>query len=482
MQLHKSRSAKVAAGVVLVAVAFTLGVYVASDDQSAPTTNAPGTPASTADSTSAASESTQADSTSPISESTQADSTSAGSESTQAAPPTVPGPGTASLVNGVFTDTFDGKPGSPKPWHPDGWDVTVHSRDANTWEQLDPVGAMHGSDCGAPPATHEASSYDQAVFQCKDHVMTTMNSTGYGLIYLTPDVIADFSNGTATIKFDVSTLRTSSRDWWDVWITPFAENLQLAIDTGFPDLSGPPKDAIHIRLESENVLSVGIIRDFSLVQFPDYPNDRVTGDWFTGYNTFLKPDAARRDTVEIQISKNHLKVGMPQHNFFWVDSAIPALNFGSGIVQFGQHSYNPTKDCGDGTIPGPDGKCTPNTWHWDNVSIAPATPFTMIKADRRSVSDHGARSVQFATPAPANSFLRFAATGTIEVSVDEGATWQGAVLSPIQKPSEDDGGFHSYWTPVTAGTNRVMFRGQGSWQGPWNARDISVWSLEVPTR
>ena len=39
--------------------------------------------------------------------------------------------------------------------------------------------------------------------------MTSINASGYGVIYLTPDQMVDFSAGEAVVRFDMSTFRTS---------------------------------------------------------------------------------------------------------------------------------------------------------------------------------------------------------------------------------------------------------------------------------
>src|SRR5262249_30195940 len=53
------------------------------------------------------------------------------------------------LPPNAFLETFDGRPEAPTPWHGTGWDVTVHSRNRETWQQLEPMAAMHGADCSA---------------------------------------------------------------------------------------------------------------------------------------------------------------------------------------------------------------------------------------------------------------------------------------------------------------------------------------------
>jgi hypothetical protein len=143
------------------------------------------------------------------------------------------------------------------------------------------------------------------------------------------------------------------------------------------------------------------------------------------------------------------------------------LDWNQGIIQLGHHSYNPLKDC--------PLTCSPNTWHWDNVEIDPAVPFTIIRADRRFVDPTNPGPVLFPQPAPNGSNLRFSGIGgSIEISVDGGATWQAAVMQAQEEYHSDH--YRTYWTPITAGTDSVMIRGSNWWGGKWMVRDISIWS------
>jgi hypothetical protein len=361
----------------------------------------------------------------------------------------------------VFTEIFDGDPSSPQPFSSPRWDVTVHSRDVDTWEQLEPMQAGHGSDCAPPPATHTLSSYENAVYICRNHVMTAINASGYGLIYLTPNHMVDFSQEEAVIRFDVSTLRTSSRDWIDVWITPPADHLQLPLDEWLPDLSGDPRNAVHIRMgfgSPRSAFSAAVVRNFENVEVAD------TTTWI-GYEEFLEPSATRRDTVEIRLRRDHVKVGMPDYNFWWVDNPVEDLGWDVGVVQFGHHSYTPKKDCDN---------CTPNTWHWDNISIAPALPFTMERAQQREATP-ASPVVSFAQPAIEDARLRFVGIGgNLEVSFD-GGSWQ-PVRRQLQEINRDDN-FSSHMMPIPPGTTRVQFRGEDWYGGEWRVRDISWWQM-----
>src|SRR5262245_1897965 len=86
------------------------------------------------------------------------------------------GAGRALAQTAGFLATFDGQPSAPLAWRPADWDVQVHSRQEDTWKALEAMDAMHGPDCGPPPATHRVSAYADAVFVCRDHLMTSIHS------------------------------------------------------------------------------------------------------------------------------------------------------------------------------------------------------------------------------------------------------------------------------------------------------------------
>jgi hypothetical protein len=365
----------------------------------------------------------------------------------------------------AFLESFDGAPAIPTPWHPSNWDVTVHSRDVPTFSSLQTMHAGHGTDCSGPPATHDISSYEDAVFLCRDHLMTAIKAEGYGVIYLTPNAMVDFSAGEAVVRFDISTERTSLRDWIDVWVTPFDENVQLVGDIGAVDLNGLPRRAVQIRMDESNGATVfrgDVIRNFNAQEVGS--NDLLT------LPSVLTPSAAVRTTFEMRISRTHLKFGIPALDAWWVNDTFADLGWSTGVLQIGHHSYNPEKDCSG---------CTANTWHWDNVSISPALPFTILNADRRYASAETPAPVTFAAAAPANAFQRFAGIGNgLAVSYDGGSNWQTPRLQSFEQLLGDEH-FRSYWTPVPEGTRSVQFKGSSWFGGPWRARDIGIWGTSL---
>ncbi len=380
------------------------------------------------------------------------------------------------LAQGGYINTFDGAPTVPAPYPTvaplSAWDVTVHSRDSQTWQQLEAMTADHGATCAAPPATHALTgAYGDAVFQCSNHIMTAIKAGGYAVIYLTPPVVADWTDQPAVIQWDMSTNRTSSRDWVDLWLTPYAESLQLPLDAWLPDLSGKPKDTVHVLMGGGNIFTVECNTNFTT-------DCSAPGNWWTGYESFLTTSAARRDTFQLTISATHVKFGMPAYNFWWVDTDWTApLGFTQAVVQFGHHSYNPLKDCE------PSSPCVPNTWHWDNVSVSPSLPFTITRAAQAVLDATTASTVTFPTPAEAGAHLRFAGVGsTFDYSLDSGVTWQPVGVQAAEKSVADTSDkAHSYWQPIPAGTTHLDLRGAGGWWGGWYARDISLWGqIGVP--
>jgi hypothetical protein len=375
--------------------------------------------------------------------------------------------GAAVVAHATFSgdppvETFDGNPVAPAPFSDAEWDVQVHVRGPEHWYSLEPIAAQHGPDCGAPPATHTNTSYEGSVFQCRDHVMTALNASDYGVIYLTPNRILDFSAGGA-VQFDMSTLRMSTRDWVDIWITPYEDNLALPFDNGDVDLQGIPRRGIHVMMGTFNgqtTFHCGRIDNFVQEFDLDFDGDR---DDYWG-STLTHSSATVRDTFRLEISPNHLKFYSPTMPDYdgGCDGALAPLGWTKGVVQIGHHSYTPTKD--DAGVPA--------TWHWDNISVEPSTPFSIIQADRRYVD--GAQTVNFASPAPAGSNLRFSANGIVEVNF--GGGWQAARIQPAETNVDRT---KSYWMPIPAGTQAVQFRGQDTFNGPFFAKDFSIWSLST---
>jgi len=404
---------------------------------------------------------------------------------------------TVALAGGYLL-TFDGAPPMPTAYRPSlSFDSVVHVND----DDFTPVNAGHGPSCEAPPATHPVQSFDNAVFQCKDHLMTSLFAPGYGVIYLTPnqladfsggevvigfdvstlrtserdwidlwvtpwaDQLADFSGGEVVIGFDVSTLRTSERDWIDLWVTPWADQLALPLDNFLPDLNGDPRNSVHIKMDNGGGGSIFrplVVRNFA-VEEPPF-------DARTPLESVVTPSAVTRTHFELRLSRTHLKFGVPAIGYWPIDTNIADLGWSSGVVQFGHHSYNPTKDGGSNQ---------PDTWHWDNFSISQATPFTIIQSDRRR-ADAGAPKVTFAAPAPGGANLRFDARGgNIQVSFDNGASWRAATRPAVAKADQDEV-FKSYWTAMPAGATSATFKGADWFAGPWAIRDASIFSLAAP--
>lgn len=372
---------------------------------------------------------------------------------------TDPRPDTTTRQPGTWS--FTGDTPSPVPFAEAGWDVQIHSRDRDTWREPQPMEAHHTSQCGASPGTHHITQYEEMVFRCRDHLMTAIRADGYGAIVLTPDRQLDWANGEAIVRFDISTFRSSARDWIKVWISPFDVQLPVPALDHAPDLNGPPRTSLFVEMTSNGNLCPRVVRNFQITAL-------ACDDW-RALDTRLTPSATVRTTVEIRVSRTRVRVALPAHDIVFADVALDQpLAFTRGVVQFAHYSYTPAK-C--------EGCAGANTWHWDEIHLAPSVPFSIARGDRRHVDGAGGE-VKFAKSAGPGARLRFVAAGVApEISLDGGTTWQQPLEQQLSRASDP---IRQYWTPVPTGTTRVQLRpGRPITWWPhsdvWVARDFAVW-------
>jgi hypothetical protein len=378
----------------------------------------------------------------------------------------------------------------PIPWDTAAWSIVRHQRDQSRWYAIEPMMAWHGSQCERPDhtepgqRTHPVSAYRDMVFLCRNHLMTATNASGYGVTFLTPPRIVDFSAGEAVVRFDVATLRESGRDWIDLWLTPYEDNLVAPLDDSLPDLQGEPRRAVHVRMTAtrgRSAFEATVVRNFDGVRLPVADT--------TSYETAfaargLAPSATRRDTFELHVSRTRVRFGMPRYGLWWVDAPVPGgLDWSRAVTQIGHHSFNPAAD-GPGS--------GPTTWHWDNIGAAPSVPFTILRASRRFVDAATPNGeLTFATPAPAGAFLRGAVIGATQLRFagpdGEFGGWTPVLRQPARRA--DPTRFSSMWMPIPAGTTRVRFRAVRTQlaesRGLWMVRDVDVWAgpaADAPAR
>lgn len=359
-----------------------------------------------------------------------------------------------------------GAPTSPLPFAQDPeyatFDVQLHQRDASA--NLTPMTAQHGSDCSGPPATHAIGTNAQDhVFICNNHVMTSLNESGYGLIVLTPNRMVDFASQ-GTVDFDLSTQRMSIRDWWDVTVSPFteAQPLPLLSDlAGVVDLHKPNRNSIVVTTDNnEGAPNLKVVTNGSAVAYgpPGWAGSPFNAAIVAGTN-----QAAVRQPFRLTLTPGRVRferlasaTGSPVVFF---DRAIPALAWSRGVVQFGHHSYNPTKD----------GAGVPATWHWSGFTMTPAVPFTITHFPTRATTGG---TITANAPAPANAYLRFAAICK-------------PTINGVSPPKMTDGGhpehFASYMMPIAAGAQTFSVAlSADSWYTPGFGclmKDYSIFAL-----
>jgi len=153
-------------------------------------------------------------------------------------------------------------------------------------------------------------------------------------------------------------------------------------------------------------------------------------------------------------------------------------------VQLDHRVYNAEKACSaeDDVFnivhnPLGDANCPPNTWHWDNVSIAPAVPFSVIRPTRDfDLTDPSPQTVTFTAAAAANTNLEFITAGqnsAIQVSFDNGRTWLPGRLQPATMPGHDEAA-EMVWMPVPIGTQSLQVRGANGFWGGYSSSGFNL--------
>lgn len=370
----------------------------------------------------------------------------------------------AQVAGTSFLETFDGFPNNPVPYSSPRWDIQVHERGMTKRSagEQHAMNAQHGADCGAPPATHPISTSADSVYNCRDHVMTALDGEEYGVIYLTPNHMLNWSAGQAVLQFDLSTEKMSVRDWPDILITPWSDQQALPLLSDLSegvDLQGPSNNTISISFATgEGAPHLTIVRNGSRQTFTS--STPINSGITAGTN-----QSATRQPFRITISSNHLKferlTSATGQAIVWFDVNLsPNLTYNQGIVQLGHHSYTPFKD----------NSGVAATWHWDNVSINPATPFTMLDVSPRFKT--GANSTTLTFPsAPAGSILRFSAIGKPVVN--------GAGRNPVTYTGHPEH-WSSYNVPIPQGaTSATLSMTTHDWYDcgfGCMAKDFKIWS------
>lgn len=385
-------------------------------------------------------------------------------------------------------------PAKPQPFYPQtGVDVSMYDSGATqintsfTGKLITPnTLADHGPNCEAPAAdnalpsaanTHSTTSFADSVYVCHDHVMTSLNDTGYAQATLMPDAVANWSDGqTTTIQWRVSTFTSSDRDWWDMVLTPFSQQLELPASDQGGKLSGTPKNAVFFQLcglgsqgkQGQHGICANVITNGHSVSIP------TTG---RAQESVLTPSRSTRTLYQVQISSNHIKVTLPEHNLTFIDANV-SIPFTSGVMQLAHEAYDEQKTdaCGppaDQKAIGSN-KCEPNTWHWSDISISNAQHFDLSHPANRFMNASHATNT-FMAPAKAGSYLRFLWFGAnMQVSFDGGKTWTAANHQPSEF-AQNQYGLNQSLIAVPAGATGFTIKSNNDGYGSaWLAHDFAL--------
>jgi hypothetical protein len=357
----------------------------------------------------------------------------------------------------AWSQTFDGNPPAPVVVNPRANDLMVNAYST----VMDPITTVdayvgHGADCAGPPATHQLSgSPVNGIFYCRDHLMTSGSESMR--LALIPNAVGSLANGgEAVLRFDVSTLGSSTRDWIEVWAVPFEDDYPIV-----GDFEKRPLRGVKVFSHLPNSLTDGpgwfqleTVRDGEFTAWkPPCCGDQLN----------ITPSASVRSTFEFRVSQSHISfktVGSPDGNNAWGDTAVPAgiIDWDKTLFYIHHAAYSPSKG---GECPPTRTDCGHNTWHWDNIQLSPAQPLTVRYAQQR-LADANNPEFIFDGPAPANASFRGWGKGGqwrgLQHSFDNGVTWQS---TPLYRDDNRDGEDVSLRFAVPEGATRVRFRRPG---------------------
>jgi hypothetical protein len=323
---------------------------------------------------------------------------------------------------------------------------------------------------------------------------------------MTPPAVADFSAGPARISWDQSTLRTSSRDWVYVTLTPFGEHHEMPyLNT---DQHIPPHN-IRVLLGGANTFVLSEQINGRDVAIPQQDSFRTWNDVFAAQTSPLTESPTRRDKFEITLDAQTISFCMPNYQgfngdptFCWArnvrlpEALSPSVWGNQATVQITHVTYNAEKSCEDEALRNGydansvldqynivhnawgDAHCPPNTWHWDNVSVSPAVPYTVIQSQPQDlyVTTPSATTVTFAQPAPAGAYLSFVswgATPQLAVSFNGGATWTPPTFQQSTALAHPEVG-ENVFMPIPPGQQAIMVRGANGYWGSFEAQACKV--------
>ena len=365
-----------------------------------------------------------------------------------------------------FTYTFDGDPAGPTSnYWMDDFDIQVHARGMYQYAEMETwplVYGDHGADCD-PMGEHNVTVAVNAIYQCRNHFMTAA-AGAYSVIYFSPNRLLDWSDGEATLSIDVSTFRTSGRDWWDLWLTEWDANAAVPLSDRMGqagvDLNGPPEgDFLHVNLMEQSF--------FKAESESGFIDNSSTA-------TYSASDHMRRDPFVLTINATTFSFCKPDESICWFQDKPHGLSVTQAVVTYGHHAYDPGKSC---LIPG-CGEGDPRaggTWHWDNLSMSDSVPVTILRGDKRSItngpwwapSSDADRTITFPEPAPAGSYLKFSANSNSWTTIN------GVQVQPEITFWSDH--FTSFLVPIPEGTTSIVWDGRHN-NGDAVAKDFTVWS------
>ena len=109
--------------------------------------------------------------------------------------------------------------------------------------------------------------------------------------------------------------------------------------------------------------------------------------------------------------------------------------------------------------------------------LSPSVPFSILRAQQRFANAESP-AISFATPAPANAYLRFSGhESKVEASFN-GGPYQTLAEIPNMQGIANNTEFGQFFAPIPAGTQTVTFKVKPGWSGDWILQGFAIWAAK----
>lgn len=263
--------------------------------------------------------------------------------------PTTPTPSGPSTAGAAFAETFDGNAG-------------LERFDRGVWHRDDEVIATtswtgdHDTSCGSPATqrTIQRDRPDQAIYTCKDHMMTSIGDTsGYSIGWL---ATKQTFNGQTEVSVDVNSTNLGIRQWWEVALVP--ANYNSGVPGCEPCISGASAVSTQFPFQPDNTFVFGLDLGGNKLMVDNEKIDSLNKLCNDGNP--IDPEGCASKPIRRTWTVVDNRNGTVTLSVLGQSATMPgSFPTGDWKLVIKDHNYTPNKS----------GPVVGHTWHWDNIIV-----------------------------------------------------------------------------------------------------------------